>query len=321
MTYQIRPFTGSDSDYAAVIAVHNAVFPDHIETVDAWRHWDSSRPDNCLCDRWLAEEAGQTIGFGHAVQFPNMYHPQKFYVELRVLPASRRRGVGAQLYATIVGRLAERQPLALRTETRADMAAGLAFLAARGYAEEMRTWDSRLDVPSFDPAPFAARAGKAAAHGVTIVSLAEYMQREPNHRRLLHEALVELHRDVPRPDVYTPIPFDEWDRVYLDQPDLLPEGYFIALFQGQIAGMSQLWKSGSADTLYTGLTATGRNFRRMGIALALKLRAIAYAQSVGAREIRTGNESNNRGMISINDDLGFVKQPAWITFVKHSEEA
>jgi GNAT superfamily N-acetyltransferase len=314
MDLHIRPFTGSDSDYEAVVGVHNIVFPENTESVEDWRHWDSTRPAYCYMDRWLAEEDGQCIGFAHAVQFSGMYHPQKFFVDVRVLPAARRRGVGAQLYDMIMGRLPN--PLALRTEIREDMPDGLAFLAARGYQEEMRGWDSRLDVAAFDPAPFATQAGRAEANGVQITTLADYMLAEPNHRRIIYEALVEMHRDVPRPDTYTPQPFEEWENQYFSDPHLMPEAYFIGVYQGQIAGVSQLWRSSMEDILYVGLTATRRDFRRMGIAMSLKLRTIALAKALGIREIRTGNESNNRPILNINEALGFVKQPAWITFVK-----
>ena len=66
-----------------------------------------------------------------------------------------------------------------------------------------------------------------------------------------------------------------------------------------------------------GLTAVLPPYRRRGIALALKLRGIRYAQAVGCPAILTGSEEHNRPMLTLNARLGFVPQPAWITFEKH----
>jgi predicted GNAT superfamily acetyltransferase len=68
--------------------------------------------------------------------------------------------------------------------------------------------------------------------------------------------------------------------------------------------------------IYQHLTAVLRDERGKGIAMALKLRTIEYARTQGLRELRTWNASINRPMLAINEALGFVKQPAWITFGK-----
>lgn len=64
------------------------------------------------------------------------------------------------------------------------------------------------------------------------------------------------------------------------------------------------------------LTAVKRAYRRQGIALALKLRAIVYAQEHGKPYIKTWNDSPNEGMIALNERLGFVRQIGWLTYRK-----
>jgi GNAT superfamily N-acetyltransferase len=99
-------------------------------------------------------------------------------------------------------------------------------------------------------------------------------------------------------------------------PNLLPDAYFVAVDGDEYAGTSALWSSPGSNQLYTGLTGVRRAHRRKGIALALKLRGIDYAKTHGVATIKTWNESNNRAMLSINERLGYVRQPAWVDFSK-----
>ena len=81
MTVQIRPFT--EHDYAGLIAVQNAAYPDYPDTLDDMRHYDAARDPKCFWMRVVAERDGMIVGYVgyHNVSF--MYHPQKFWLEFR----------------------------------------------------------------------------------------------------------------------------------------------------------------------------------------------------------------------------------------------
>ncbi len=315
----IRPCT--PADYPATCAIHNAVKPEYPMTVEQWHHHDTLRGPVQKFGRWVLEQDGAVVAYGQYSQTVDAFHPQIFYVYAATHPDWQRRGFGAALYDHLVAELAPFDPIMLRTpDVRADMAASLSFVARRGFTESMRAWESRLDVASFDPAPFAAAPAQAAAHGITITTLAA-LAADPEHRTKLWALDNELSADVPSPDPFTPMAFEEFSKWVFDSPHLIPEAFFVALDGDEYVGMSTLWRIPTSDALSNGLTGVKRSHRRKGIALALKLRGIAFAKSVGAPHIKTWNEANNRAMLSINEALGFVKQPAWISFAKAIKEA
>lgn len=313
MAYRIRPF-GPD-DYPTAIAVSNRVWPDYPNTVEEWVHEDAHRDPKCRAAKWVAEVDGAVVGVAGYEQYLGMYHPRKFSVFASLLPEHHGRGLGEALYQAVLAGLAPFEPIQLTADTREDQARGVAFLRRHGFVERMRSWESRLTVASFDPGPFEATAARPLAEGIVIRTWPE-LAGVPERERHMWLLVQELVRDVPSTDPHTPVDFDYYVRERLGHPDFLADGLFIALDGTEWVGFTQLWRSQASPELYTGLTGVKRSHRRRHIALALKLRSIAYARAIGVPVIKTWNEQNNRGMLAINEQLGFVKQPAWIVFVK-----
>lgn len=314
----LRPFT--PDDYPAIVAVENAIYPDYPGTVDEWRFGDENRDPKCQWQRWVAEADGAIVAFGGYSQSSHLYHRRKFFVGFSVHPDCQGQGIGRLLYDGVMDALAPFDPLLVRTDAREDRQRSIRFLAERGFIEEMREWESRLDVGTFNFAPFAGAEERVRESGIAIKTLRE-LEADPDRDRKLYDLDWELSQDVPHPDTLTRPDFAHFLRAHLGSPNLVPDAYFVAVNEaGDYVGMSNLWASKASDNLDTGLTGVKRDYRRRGIALALKLRAVAYARERGCPMIKTWNEQNNRGMLGINARLGFARQPAWISFAKVLKE-
>lgn len=308
----VRPF--EEHDYPAIAAVLREAWPDEAHSETGLREDDRHAPE-IKWGRLLAELDGQVVGMGHYTQFEGMYHPQKFAAWITVDPAFRSRGIGKALYQAVLEALEPHKPISILSSTREDQPHALAWLKKLGFVEKMKYWESRLDVQSFDLAPWLGKIEAVEAAGFALKSLKE-LEADPLHRQKLYDLWLEARLDVPRPDALSEIRFEDYCKWVFESSYYLPEGHFVAIDKStdQYVALSTLWKT-DGDYLQTGLTGTRRAYRRKGLALALKLKGIQLAQTLGIREIRTGNEAGNRAMLSINEALGFVKQPIWTDYV------
>ena len=311
---EIRLF--EPKDYPRMIEIGNLLYAPHRWTEDEARYDDEHFDKKYFFRRWAGEDpqSRDVVAIAELHHMPWSYHPQKFWMEVLVHPEWQRRGVGQAMYDQVVAELDAKGAIVVRSSARESMGHSVRWLEKRGFIEKLRNWESHLDVATVDDAKFAAKA--VVPEGVEIVTLEDELKGDPECPRGLFDMVNAIGPDIPNPDVYTPTTFEMF-MSSIESPDALLDGYYLAKAGGRYVGISNLWRSqGSPDVLYQGLTGVLREFRGRGVAWALKMRTIAYAKERGFRQIRTWNNTMNRPILSINEALGFVKQPVWITFEK-----
>jgi GNAT superfamily N-acetyltransferase len=109
------------------------------------------------------------------------------------------------------------------------------------------------------------------------------------------------------------IELDDWLRDEATHPG----GSFVALADGEIVGFSGLMRHDNDGVAEDGLTVVRRDWRRRGLAHALKARELAWAAENGLREIVTWTQRGNDGMRSLNERLGYEYRNVSSTLVAH----
>ncbi|HEX6386571.1 MAG TPA: GNAT family N-acetyltransferase [Anaerolineae bacterium] len=314
----IRSFDFGEADFEARVAISNTVWPESPTTVGSLKQRIETRDPNYLFQLLMVELDGQIVGYGYYGEMPWSHQPGKYDFNVTVHPDYERRGIGTAVYDYIMDRLAEREPrpAVLTTGTRENKAQAIRFLEKRGFEQVMRWPQSRLDVATFDADRFAPIVERVRAEGIQLYSLPELQSIDSEWRRHIYELDMECTLDEPSPDPWTPLPFEQYVKECLIDPNLFAEGWFVALDDGHYVGMTQLFKRNRRiEDLEAGFSAVRRSHRRRGIVTALKTLSIEAARRLGAQTIKTGNEENNP-MYQINLRLGFKPEPASLAFKK-----
>lgn len=313
--FEIRPFRFDDADYAAGVAIQNAADPLDPMTVDQWRLEDAKRKPELHYGDYAAEMDGKMVAVGFYGNSIGRFHPRKYQAYLYVDPPYQNRGIGTALADKLESELLALNPLEISTKLSESNPTAFPFAEKRGYVETLRQWLSLLDPRTVDAAQWQAYGEQATAQGIEIIPFGT-LQAQPNSARRLHDLMWLLLQDVPTNTPFTYMPHEQWRERVLHNPKFLPDANFIAVDNGEWVGISILHKDGKPHKLITGLTGVRRDYRGKGLAFALKVRALAYAQAHDYHQIRTYNEVNNHAMLHINERLGFVRQPADVIMTK-----
>ena len=314
--FEIGEFGGSDEAYEAIAALYTAVWPENPVTAESLKAHDTSLDPNYLSWRDVVVQARQIVAWGTLSQWPWAFHPRKYWVDFCVHPAYEGQGIGTAYLNHLLALIAPHNPLTLTCETRASKPQTIHFLKKHGFVEVMRFLYCVLDVASFDASQFQAVIDRVQTAAIEIISVSELQAREPNNwQHILYDLHWQLTQDVPATIQRTRPTFALFATRVFEDTGFLPGGWQVAMANGRYVGLTILRHKGNRDKLFTGLTGVVRSYRRLGIATALKVRSILYAQQIGAQTIQADNEANNP-MYLLNQKLGFQPLPAGIMFSK-----
>jgi ribosomal protein S18 acetylase RimI-like enzyme len=301
----------SAKDYAAVVDVHNRAYPGRATTVKALAESERARDPRYKHRRWVAVQGARVVGYAAYGQPVYGYRPNKFAVDVAVLPAYRRRGIGAALYDQLEAGLAALKPQTLRADAYGNLPEGVQFLEQRGFREVFRETPMHLEVATFDATPYADLEERLRALGIQVRTLSD-LAKDPGRDRKTYDLYWEVTEDVPREGELDVMPFPEWAKWTLKDPLVPHDGYVISVCGDQYIGLAEFGIKPGSDVLQGGLVGVKQAFRRKGVALAMHVHAIAYARAHGYARIVTSTAVVNVGMRALYERLGFVRQPDWI---------
>jgi mycothiol synthase len=283
----------TDDDLEAMIHVRRLVTPEARPTVEILRFNLSSKEGLTYL---VARSGDEAVACG----FVEPWAPFAA-ADIAVVPAARRRGIGTAMLAEVSARARALGKEEIQGEIKASDDDSRAFLEHRGFVRVGGEEALVLELGDAEPPEPEPPAG------IRIVTRVE----EPDRLNEMYAVAVEAAEDIPGSEGAQT--FDEWRAHEIDKPVRRPELCFLALAGDEVVGYAALQVYG--EEVFHGLTATRRDWRRRGVATALKRAEIAAAKRAGFRRLLTESEERNEPMRRLNEKLGFVPAPEFSTVV------
>lgn len=312
----LRSYT--PDDYPDIVNIQNSNFPDMPAVVEDYAESDQNmlKDERSVFTRLVVEQDNHVVGYLQYYRNVWNFDPHHFQVTLRMHPNYQQKGLGTQLAKKLTEWLAPYKPTKLNATVREYHPHGLVFAQKYGFVEFHRNSESKLTLADFDANAYQDVESRLEIAGIEIKSYNELHATHPNLDQHLYDLFQIIEQDIPGDEPHQEPGFTVWRDDYLNNPRLDKDAFKIALHGNAMVGVSNLWTDLASDMLYTDLTGVKREYRGQGIAVALKLAVIQWAQVNNYSAIKTQNEVNNIGMLSINQRLGYQQQPAWIYLKK-----
>jgi GNAT superfamily N-acetyltransferase len=318
MTPTVRETDFSTADYEAIAAVAREVEPDDARGVDELRAKDVHFLEAGYDSTWLlAEESCETMGIAQTGQMMSLGDGTTWLVSVDVRPRFTRRGIGTLLQAAVERLALDRGGKTMWGNVRDDLPGSIRFAERLGYRATDRDRQSTADLRTFDPHSWQHLLDAVTEGGIEIVSVVRLRDLHADWVERLHHVYTEIETDIPSSFSIQPIPEGLFRAQALDSAETMLDGFFVARDGDRWVGLSEvrLWDVES-KVLTQELTGVVSDYRRRGIATALKVTGMAWAKDQGFTAVRTFNAQSNTGMLAVNGALGFERGYGVVEYVK-----
>lgn len=302
---KLRPF--HDPDWPTVSAIASARAGDDAPGHELWLNCRQKFDESRYFRRHYVVEnadAKQIIAYGGVEQ--TVYLP-KYRLLLLSDPQWLRSCIGDLLLDRLMDDLREAQAITVSCRQYASETGLVNLLQNRGFAETARVFDLRLNVETADVSSLVPLVKRLKYDGISISTFAEERVRDPRCVEKLYELTTLLSGDDPARGPFVPPAYNAREALmWMEMKYVLPDAYFIAKCGDEYVGVSDVSLfEAVAGGLTQGFTGVKREYRRRGVATALKLSGIVYAQTHGYQIVQSFNKPEQEAIRALNEKLGF----------------
>ena len=316
----IKNFTATDDEFKELARIDNLVNHDSIAHPDEDKNEWNIRDKSIIRDRLLLYIEDIIIGVIYYSQGRDENNKTTFFT-LNLDPKYNNNGYRKLLYNKMLERIkifnCNKVHTSIYNHPNYEEVKKLIIKEKFKLVQTNREYS--CDIKKIDIDKYQPLIEKLESEGIQFYDSKEEMLKFPNHFKKLEELEWKIEQDIPIPDgiKHTRIPFKHWVKLCLDFYENSYGINLIATFGDKYIGSTDIFVFGKSEPHKGWTSSLGviKDFRRRGIATAIKIKAIEKLLKKGVTEIRTDNEKNNP-MYKINVALGFRPVPFSLDYLK-----
>jgi len=310
---KIKSFTETDFEFSEVTRLYNLVSHDDKEHVDDMKEGWAVRDKSLKRDRLLLHEDDMIVGYLGYAQGRDKNN-RNCYFNIFLDPQYNGNGYRQLLY----DRMREDIKAFNCNRLYADVYEHpnyeqyKKFLLSNKFYVGLKIREYSLNLETLDLHEYHPLLEKLDSQGIKFFDEKNEMKDFPNHYEKLEALDWAYTQDFPMPEGITPTrePFEQ----FMKYQKLFEEKRYgigiVAVDGDKYVGSTDIHVFPKSDPhkAWTGSLGVLREYRRQGIATALKVKAFDKLKEKGIKQVRTDNEENNP-MYKINVALGFTPEP------------
>jgi GNAT superfamily N-acetyltransferase len=317
---KIKKFKETNGEFVQLARIDNLVNHDSIshpdDDKDSWKIRDKS----LIRDRLLLYKDNKFIGVMYYSQGRDENKRTTFFT-LNLDPDYNRQECRELLYERMLKEIKSFNSNKILTSVYDHPNYHLCqqFLVENEFKLVQTNREYSCNIRKVDTKKYQPLIKKLESRRIKFYDSKEEMREWPNHYKKLEELIWTYSKDFPIPDgvEHTRMPFEQAMKIQIDFEENSYGTEIIAVLNEEYIGSTDLevYPKTEPHKAWTEGLGVLKDFRRKGIATALKIKAIERLLEKGVTEVRTDNEENNP-MYKINVNLGFKSVPFSLEYMK-----
>ena len=317
---QIKNFNQTNQEFKELVKIANLVNHDSICHIDDVKNSWKNRSKHLVSDKLLMYKNNNLVGNINYHQGRDGNIRTAFYT-LNLNPDYNNSGYRELLYNKMIEevKIFNCNKLLTTIYEHPNYEQNKQLLIKQKFKLLQRNREYSCDISKIDLLKYRPLINRLESEGIKFYDSKSEMRDWPNHYKKLEELCWTYGQDIPMPKGIDRErePFDEFLKDQNDYENNYYAAEIIAVKANKYIASTDLefYPKAEPHKAWTGSLGVLKEYRRKGIAIALKIRAFEELIKKGITEVRTDNEENNP-MYKINVALGFHPVPFSLDYSK-----